>query len=379
MKISNTYIYVVCLLSLIMVSCEEESVFNTLKVTDIELIDANDKNRISLCKGEVYDIRIKMLPVASTDKQEYSFRFASSDENIFKVDDTGTITGISIGEATLTVQATNNKNIIKDYTISVLPNYVTSIVIPNSYKDYKLLTGKQLDLGSVIEILPETADNRNVAYTSSNTTVATVDENGIITALSKGETEISIRSTDGGDAVSTCIILIGDELTGDFPRMTWAVTASHQYVPDKTRDPNITTGEPEAILDDNRDDTFLSLRKPGKGAETPSDETLHFTIDMKEAYSFNYFRWHHRGSNTTSGLRISKVDLYGSNDGQEFIEIQKNIEIANTDAAKGYTVNLANDYEYRYVKFVMTAWHGTSGSAVQISEVYIGKTIVTNN
>jgi len=47
-------------------------------------------------------------------------------------------------------------------------------------------------------IVPDNASNQNVIWESSNENVATVDNEGLITAISSGETTITIETADGG-------------------------------------------------------------------------------------------------------------------------------------------------------------------------------------
>ncbi|WP_307757790.1 discoidin domain-containing protein [uncultured Mediterranea sp.] len=351
----------------ILSSCEDEYVYNTRVVNSIELVGINEDGGLLFSKGENGEVQIKMLPVDATDKAQYIFAFESGDENIFTVDSVGTIQTITPGKAQLTVRAVNNPAITQTCQVTVQPNWVRTIELPQEYRDCNLLIGNTLDLGSAVTIKPENVDNPQMNYTSSNTDIASVDANGVVTAIAKGDVEIIIQAADGGGAMTSAFIHVTDELMGDFPREAWEITTSHPYVPDKG-----ITGAPEDMLDGSFN-TFLSIRKPGKGSETPAGATIFFTVDMKQAYPFNYFRWHHRGDNTTAGLRVSEVEVYGSNDGDTFEEIQKAIPLDVTaNASTGEKIVLDKKTSYRYVRFVMTGYDPTDSSAVQISEIYIG-------
>ena len=60
----------------------------------------------------------------------------------------------------------------------------------------------------VATILPETATNKSVAWTSSNEAVATVDANGVVTAIAVGEAIIKATTTDGSDLSATCKVTV---------------------------------------------------------------------------------------------------------------------------------------------------------------------------
>lgn len=72
---------------------------------------------------------------------------------------------------------------------------------------------------------------------------------------------------------------------------------------------------------------------------------------MGQQYPFNYFSWHHRGDNVSVGLRGSKVDIYGSLDGETFDLIQNEILLdTGADASTGEKIILDDTSSCRYVR-----------------------------
>lgn len=57
-------------------------------------------------------------------------------------------------------------------------------------------------------VLPDYATNKTLEWTSSNTNVATVDENGVVTRVGPGETTITATSTDGSNKSGTCRVTV---------------------------------------------------------------------------------------------------------------------------------------------------------------------------
>ena len=57
-------------------------------------------------------------------------------------------------------------------------------------------------------IYPSTASNKNVVWESSDPSVATVDDNGMVTALKKGTTKITVKSTDGSNVSDSCTVTV---------------------------------------------------------------------------------------------------------------------------------------------------------------------------
>lgn len=60
----------------------------------------------------------------------------------------------------------------------------------------ELEVGGTLSLKAAIE--PANATNQNVSWSSSDKNVATVDENGTVTAVAVGTTDITVKTADGG-------------------------------------------------------------------------------------------------------------------------------------------------------------------------------------
>ena len=89
-------------------------------------------------------------------------------------------------------------------TIGVLSaSAVTPIVLTSCGKKTIPVTGVTLDKSSlklapgkntqlIATVLPENAKNKNVAWNSSDESIATVDQNGNIKAISEGNTTITV-------------------------------------------------------------------------------------------------------------------------------------------------------------------------------------------
>lgn len=107
-----------------------------------------------------------------------------------RVDNTNPLDGITEKTVTFTVTA-------KDPD----PIPVTSISL--NHDTLSLTAGDSDTL--IATVLPENADNRTVAWTSSNENVAAVDENGMVTAVKAG-TAIITATADGKTA--TCTVTV---------------------------------------------------------------------------------------------------------------------------------------------------------------------------
>ncbi|WGU70122.1 Ig-like domain-containing protein [Capnocytophaga canimorsus] len=69
-----------------------------------------------------------------------------------------------------------------------------------------LKKGEQKNLN--VKVLPENATNQKVTWSSSNPQVATVSDQGRLTAIDRGETTITVTSANG--KIATCKVIVSD-------------------------------------------------------------------------------------------------------------------------------------------------------------------------
>ena len=130
-----------------------------------------------------------VLPESAADK---TVTWISSKQEVATVDG-GVVTGVAPGEAVITAKA-GEKTATCTVTVMEDPTKVTGV-----WLDKKAATRY---LNGVVElkahVVPSTAGDKSVSWSSSNEAVATVSENGLVTVLAEGETTITVTTTDGG-------------------------------------------------------------------------------------------------------------------------------------------------------------------------------------
>ena len=92
-----------------------------------------------------------------------------------------------------------------DYQFDVAANLVESITLPNTFA---LNTGASATLSYTV--LPSNATNKTLSWTSSNTNVATVDQNGHVTSIAAGTTIITAAATDTSNVSSSCTVNVSN-------------------------------------------------------------------------------------------------------------------------------------------------------------------------
>ncbi len=133
--------------------------------------------------------------------------FSSSNENVVKVDNTGMVTAVSSGSATVIIQ-TEDGGYIDMTNITVLQP-VKEIVLSQTEMTVKKGTIFWLNA----TVLPETSDNKKITWNTSDKSLATVDPDGKVTTLAVGTVTISCVSEDTG-VVAYCVVEITEPVTG---------------------------------------------------------------------------------------------------------------------------------------------------------------------
>lgn len=267
------------------------------------------------------------------------------------------------------------------------PTMVTEIITDNIPVSIRM--NETLNLNDYTSVLPSNASYKTLRFTvaEGSEKIISISADGILSCKTGGNATINITTTDGSNITTTATITIENNIL--FDRKNWTVSTSANYtlstggtlnyIGDYNNNLPGQTGEPEAMFDGSSKTYFAILKAekssfaPNAGkykgvtfSQTPGG-SLYFIVDMKEQQKFNYFYIGHRSDNTTSGLRVSKVKIHGSNDGSTFTQIDNEITLNKTQNIN-YPVTTST---YRYVKIEYSAWESAS-STLQIAEFNLG-------
>lgn len=175
---------------------------NPYEVTSVSL----DKTSINLAVGTSTALVPTVYPETALLK---TVSWSSSDETIATVNDNGVVSGLKPGSATITV-TTNDGNHKATCDINVfIP--VSSISLNTT--EVQLISGETASLS--VSVLPENAAFKTVSWSSSDETIATVNQNGLVTGKSAGKVNITAKTTDDSNLTATCTIFVSDN-TGGF-------------------------------------------------------------------------------------------------------------------------------------------------------------------
>ncbi|MDE5929187.1 MAG: Ig-like domain-containing protein, partial [Muribaculaceae bacterium] len=158
-----------------------------------------NRSSATLKATQTVSLTATIEPAGATDK---SLTWASSDTDVATVDADGTVTALAVGNAVITATSVSNPEISVDCNITVVPTPVSSIVFNQT--TVSLQAGATFAFAVTVE--PETATVKDIVWTSENTSIASVDENGRVTAHTLGTTTIKATAADGSGVSASATV-----------------------------------------------------------------------------------------------------------------------------------------------------------------------------
>ena len=156
---------------------------------------------VSMSLGALGKINGKVIPESATNR---TLEYSTSDESIVKVYSDGRIFAASAGVATVTVSSKENPDYSHSITITVEKIPLESISLENV--DTELFVGEKTKLD--VEFYPANSSEKNILWQSSNPDVLSVDENGIVSAISEGEAELTATAETDTEVFASIKIIV---------------------------------------------------------------------------------------------------------------------------------------------------------------------------
>ena len=180
--------------------------FNTKITGDITLearwSDANavatgvslNREALSLQTGQSTTLEATISP---KNGKYASLTWTSSDSSIVTVDENGKVTALKAGEATITVTVVteDGQEFTATCTVTVADQLVPVTGITVDKTSVTINVGSSTTLRATVQ--PENATNKNLKWTSSNSSVASVNSKGVVTGKKEGKATITVTTEDG--------------------------------------------------------------------------------------------------------------------------------------------------------------------------------------
>ncbi|MBR5034571.1 MAG: Ig domain-containing protein [Bacteroidales bacterium] len=169
----------------------------TVKVTGITF----DRQEATVEVGGTITIRAIVNPA---DAENPTLNWSSSDASVATVDN-GKVTGVKPGKATITATSSDGSNVKATCEVTVTEKAIPVTAVQLSETGSIILSADEtLQLSAVVT--PSNATYSAVEWASDDPSVATVDANGLVTALGKGTANIT--ATIGGVTSEALVVTV---------------------------------------------------------------------------------------------------------------------------------------------------------------------------
>ena len=164
-----------------------------------------DKESATLFIGNTLTLTATVTPDTATDK---SITWTSDNEAVATVDTNGIVSAKSVGTAAIKAKAGEQSDTC---TITVKQEVAaTGVEILNA--------PETLDYGTYLKleakVIPDTATNQEVTWSSSKDSIATIDKDGNVKTVGEGDVTFTVKTEDGGheDSCTIKIVKTGEEV-----------------------------------------------------------------------------------------------------------------------------------------------------------------------
>lgn len=162
----------------------------SLSVTDMS---GNDLTSLEIVRKSAVQLRAVVYPTNATDQSVTWLVTEGSD--VISVTDAGLVTAEKVGDATLAVMSVADQSVYDVVSVKVLGTSPKAVSLD---KETLELAANSAPTALVATVEPADADNDELKWTSSDSSVAEVDENGVVTPKSRGTADIVVTTVDGG-------------------------------------------------------------------------------------------------------------------------------------------------------------------------------------
>lgn len=171
------------------------------KVTVKQAVTAvSMESAVKLNENSTKRLTAKAVPNTASNAR---LSFKSSNASVAAVSSNGVITAKSKGSCVITATATDGSGKSAKCRVTVV-RPVTNVKLNAHTISWNV--GKKAHFHPTVT--PTTASNISVKYTSSNRRVATVDSNGLLTAVGKGTCTVTCTAADGSGKKDTCKVTV---------------------------------------------------------------------------------------------------------------------------------------------------------------------------
>ena len=255
--------------------------------------------------------------------------YSSSNTSVATVSNTGLVTGVAQGSATITATAeAESGTVTATQSITVTPIAVTGVSLSSNSETVK--AGKTVTL--VATVSPSNATNKNVTWSTSSSAIATVSNAGVVTGVAAGTATITVTTVDGSKTATCTVVVTAASAGGE---ETFSITYTDLPSTYQTSDTVYTADSGIKFQAYNCAGGYSSKMQfkasSGYLQSTEDLELQSLTINDRESNTLTVY-----GSNTAGSFT---VEITGNNDVYDLTGYSY-FKVARTASGAGYCSSL---------------------------------------
>lgn len=213
-----------------------------IAVKEVKLTGIKMEEKALIHKGDTKALTVEYTPADTTDDKTVAW--SSSDSTVASVDNNGIVTAVKPGSAVITAKVGNYQA-----TCAVTVDAPLKEIVPE--KAIIDMVKKQTANIAYSVVPADTTDSKDVTYTSSDETVATVNSDGKVTAKKAGQATVTITGANGIKATVTVNV-------SEIPVNEVVLSAQDEIIEAGAKKAITATLKPENNTDDNRGVTWTT-------------------------------------------------------------------------------------------------------------------------
>ncbi len=283
------------------ISCDDDDFGKAVNITVENATNLeSDIFGIVVTEGQPLQLKPFIMP-ESARENAISYHFAGEPSGAIDLSEEGLITPklttpaegaipSPLGTDTIIVRVDDGSGTFVRYPVRVVSNIVlvSSITIQSGGQTVEVESGKTFNLSQYVTVNPGNATDKSVVYTTEDETVATVDQNGLITVVGEvGQTtNIVITANDRGKQSAICRVKVAAEapLYVGFPFSdNWSCSSN--------------LGNKEGDIKNLFDDKNSTFWAPEILTRPIYDPVCYLDINLGEVIKFGQLGYRHRSLN----------------------------------------------------------------------------------
>ena len=149
-----------------------------------------DEEALTLERGETTRLTVTVSP---SDADDTSVTWRSNNSNVAIVDGSGKVAALEVGTAIISATTNDGSRLSARCTVTVIPKDVDEITLNKERLEMEI--GDIERLTAIVS--PDDADDKTVTWQSTDSKVASVNSDGVVTARSAGEATITATTSNG--------------------------------------------------------------------------------------------------------------------------------------------------------------------------------------